>query len=119
MISFAFCSPLFHGWMAAPNTEGVSECYNNRWPNDARFAYYSVHALFVYLLPLCVMVFAHCKLSATLRLATLTSGGLLQHPDDGGRKKVTNECKEILFVRKRRQRRCVCMSFSSFLFLLP
>ena len=103
-ISFAFCSPLFYGWMAAPNAHGKIECYNNRWSNDARFIYYSLHAFFVYILPLCVMLFAHYNLSSTLRLATLSSGDQLIHPDEGGRNKFKNECKEKLFVRKKRQR---------------
>ena len=75
-----------------------------RWSNEARLSYYSLHALFVYLIPLFIMVFAHCKLSSTLRLATLSSNDQLRHPDEGGRNKFANEAKEQLFVRKKRQR---------------
>ena len=100
--SFVFCSPLFDAWMASPNKEGKMECYNNRWSHKSRLIFYTIHALFVYFLPLCLMVFTHYKLSTTLNRSAQRNVDPSDNPS--GNDIYTNECKHMGYMRKRRQR---------------
>lgn len=101
--SFLFCSPLFSAWMTSTNKNGKIECYNDRWSHKSRLVFYTVHAFCVYILPLCLMIFTHCKLFRTLQNQSHSFTG----PDDQptGNNRYANEVRNKSHMRKRRQRR--------------
>ena len=104
LVSFVFCSPLFYAWTATPNKDGKVECYNNRWSNQARLIFYTIHAFFVYLLPLGLMIFTHYKLSATLKVTAESSNCTGKSGGNGGNYSPNNERKPVSYLWKKKQR---------------
>ena len=66
--AFLICSPLLDGYTVGINNKNWLDCSNRfKWSRKAKLAFYGVHSLFVFILPLIYMTITFYKIVQVLR----------------------------------------------------
>ncbi|XP_078356968.1 QRFP-like peptide receptor [Oculina patagonica] len=68
VLCLAVCSPLLHIYRVQTTEEGRAVCANTRWGETGRQIYYSLHAMFFFVIPLLYMIFTQSQIHRALRL---------------------------------------------------
>ena len=67
----AICSPLAHIYRVETNEDGRTVCANTTWGTTGRQVYYSLHAIFFFVLPLLYMIFTQRNIFRALHTRVL------------------------------------------------
>lgn len=67
----AICSPLAHIYHVETNEDGRAVCANTTWGTTGRQIYYSLHAIFFFVLPFLYMIFTQRNIFRALRTRVL------------------------------------------------
>ena len=89
VLSVVLCAPVLYGYAAnRDNKSGKLVCVNNlSWGDIGRQAYYALQAVFLFLLPLGIMVWAHFRIFRVLELHS--KGGNTTSSTSNKQRKVT------------------------------
>ena len=66
-LCLAVCSPLLHIYRVETQENGTSVCVNTTWGDTGRQIYYSLHAAFFFVIPLCYMIRTQRAIHRALR----------------------------------------------------
>ena len=69
--SLVICSPLSHIYHVETNDDGRAVCANTTWGTTGRQVYYSLHAMFFFVLPLLYMIFTQRNIFRALHTRVL------------------------------------------------
>lgn len=67
VVSLVAASPLLYAYQAQEDSQGVVVCTNIRFKDLGRQIYYSIHAVFFFVLPLIYIIYAQSSIFLTLR----------------------------------------------------
>ena len=73
-VSVGFCAVLLYAYRIRFLQAGVPICENSAWTLDWRRIFYTIHSIFIYLIPLSVMIWAHHMISKAITLHRVPTG---------------------------------------------
>ena len=70
-LCLVICSPIAHIYKVEGNEDGKLVCANTTWGSTGRQIYYTLHAIFFFVIPLMYMIFTQRKIFRSLRTRVL------------------------------------------------